>query len=317
MSVALSEISDTVKPGDTFNKILLRHHISRQSINQVNAEIHNLTPLSKLAPGDTVKFKHDEHSRKLMSCAIYSSKPYILNNYGQSYRIHPLSSNDNVTIITTHTQDKTHNKHWSIAQRACQQAFPGKQGVIQAAFTNDRLNSLKLIQDDQVRYAFINHQANTFVDENLKTIVPIFSRTPTNFTRISSPFNPNRLHPISKKVKPHNGVDLAAPINTPIWAAASGVVTHKSSDTGYGNMLIIKHDNGIETYYAHMNKFHRNIDVGTKVSAFETIGYVGSTGHSTGPHLHFEARHQNIAYDPLTIQIPLKTKEKVVATFYF
>ena len=100
-----------------------------------------------------------------------------------------------------------------------------------------------------------------------------------------------------------------------IEAAASGKVIHKSSDTGYGNMLIIKHDHGLETYYAHLNKFHNNIQVGKQVQAVETIGYVGSTGHSTGPHLHYEVWKEFIAVDPL-IYFPEYARVDLTSSYY-
>ena len=92
------------------------------------------------------------------------------------------------------------------------------------------------------------------------------------------------------------------------------------NDGGYGHLVIIRHFNGLETYYAHLNKFHRNIKVGQKVRAFETIGYVGSTGHSTGPHLHFEYRPNSQAVDPLTAKLSAKAAvphKDVEKLFYF
>jgi len=110
----------------------------------------------------------------------------------------------------------------------------------------------------------------------------------TNTARISSEYG-YRDHPILKERKHHNGIDIACAAGTPILAASSGTVTHKEYMRGYGNVVFIKDANGIETRYAHMRNF-AEIQPGDVIQGGQVIGYVGSTGQSTGPHLHFEVR---------------------------
>jgi len=115
---------------------------------------------------------------------------------------------------------------------------------------------------------------------------------------MTSKFGP-RKHPILKTVRLHAGVDWAAPTGTPVYAAAAGKVQFSGDGKGYGNLLIIGHTNGLETRYAHLNKFAANGKAGNNVQAGDLIGYVGTTGRSTGPHLHFEVRKDGKPVDPI------------------
>jgi murein DD-endopeptidase MepM/ murein hydrolase activator NlpD len=131
-----------------------------------------------------------------------------------------------------------------------------------------------------------------------------FLRAPLDFTRISSKFNPNRRHPISGKVRAHRGIDYAAPTGTPIWAAGDGRVEFAGRNGGYGNTVIINHGKGITTLYAHMSRFGKAGRTGRPVKQGELIGYVGSTGASTGPHLHYEYRVKGVHKNPASIALP-------------
>lgn len=128
------------------------------------------------------------------------------------------------------------------------------------------------------------------------TAVP--SGTPTEYVRISSPFG-SRIHPITHKRHGHKGIDLAAPRNTPIYATADGVVTYSGRNGGYGNFVKLNHRNGYKTAYAHMNKI--SVRKGKSVKKGDLIGYVGSTGASTGNHLHYEVYYQDKLIDPATV----------------
>ncbi len=124
-------------------------------------------------------------------------------------------------------------------------------------------------------------------------------RTPCNYTRISSPFDLNRFHPILRRRVPHRGVDFAAPRGTPIWATADGTVRFAARKGANGNLVIIRHGGGLESIYAHLQKFARGLKRGQSVSQGQVIGYVGSTGRSTGPHLHFGLRKNGRFIDPM------------------
>lgn len=131
-----------------------------------------------------------------------------------------------------------------------------------------------------------------------------FLRTALKFSRISSTFG-LRKHPVHGTWRGHNGVDYAAPTGTPIHATADGVIDFRGWQNGYGNTIILKHHNGISTLYAHQSRFENGLKKGDSVQQGQLIGYVGSTGWSTGPHLHYEFRVNNKPVDPLSVDLPV------------
>ena len=134
-------------------------------------------------------------------------------------------------------------------------------------------------------------------------------KAPLKFTRISSKFSNARLHPVLKKYRPHHGVDYAAPAGTPVRAVADGTITNKSFDKAAGNMLKIKHPGNLTSGYLHLRGFAKGIKVGARVSQGQVIGYVGSTGRSTGPHLDFRLWKGSTAINPLNV--PQKPSEPI------
>ncbi|MCA9577849.1 MAG: peptidoglycan DD-metalloendopeptidase family protein [Polyangiales bacterium] len=126
-------------------------------------------------------------------------------------------------------------------------------------------------------------------------------RTPLQYERISSLFDPQRLHPILRRIVPHNGVDFAAATGTTLWAAADGEITWAGPKGPNGNLVSIRHENGYESHYAHMHRIQRGITVGAQVTQRQVIGSVGTTGRSTGPHLHFGLKHHGRFVDPLPV----------------
>lgn len=137
-----------------------------------------------------------------------------------------------------------------------------------------------------------------------------FLRVPLNYSRISSRYSTSRLHPVLGYHRPHYGVDYAAPIGTPVKATASGVVKIKSRTKGNGNYIALRHPNGYETFYLHLNGFNRAIKQGSTVTQGQIIGYVGSTGYSTGPHLDYRIRKNGKWLNPLTFVATPKTLKK-------
>jgi murein DD-endopeptidase MepM/ murein hydrolase activator NlpD len=145
-----------------------------------------------------------------------------------------------------------------------------------------------------------------------KALKKAFLKSPLEFSRISSVFS-MRLHPISGEWKQHKGVDFAAPTGTPIRASGDGVVESVGVQNGYGNVVVLKHWANYSTAYGHMSRFATGLHKGDKVSQGQVIGYVGTTGWSTGAHLHYEFRVNNQAVDPMkinvTAQAPLSPAE--------
>lgn len=131
-----------------------------------------------------------------------------------------------------------------------------------------------------------------------------FLRSPLRFSRITSRFSLNRYHPIHKKRMPHYGVDYGAPTGTPAHATATGTVTFVGRNGGAGNMVRLRHSNGYETNYLHLSRFGKGIRKGSRVSQGQVIGYVGSTGWSTGSHLDYRVKKNGQWINPLLISSP-------------
>ena len=129
-----------------------------------------------------------------------------------------------------------------------------------------------------------------------------FLRAPLNFSYISSGFNPRRMHPVLKRVRPHNGIDYYAPRGTPVYAAGDGTVTRSGYSAANGHHVFIRHAGSIETKYLHFTK--RLVKQGQKVRQGQTIGTVGSTGLATGPHLHYEFVVNGVHRNPRTVPLP-------------
>ena len=136
-----------------------------------------------------------------------------------------------------------------------------------------------------------------YYDASGMSLRAAFLRAPVAFRRISSIFGA-RKHPIFGEWRNHTGTDYAAPMGTPVRAIGDGVVIFAGREGGYGNMIDIRHRNGMVSRYGHMRNFATGIRPGTRVAMGSTIGYVGMTGWATGPHLHFEIRVDGVAHDP-------------------
>jgi murein DD-endopeptidase MepM/ murein hydrolase activator NlpD len=132
----------------------------------------------------------------------------------------------------------------------------------------------------------------------------MFLRSPLKFSRITSSFSSSRFHPVLKKRMPHYGVDYGAPVGTAVHATADGVVTLAGRNGGAGNMVSIRHPNGYQTNYLHLSKYGSGVRKGVRISQGQVIGYVGSTGLSTGPHLDYRVKHNGSWINPLRISSP-------------
>ena len=152
------------------------------------------------------------------------------------------------------------------------------------------------------RYTDAAGRSDYFTPDGL-SVRKAFMRAPLEFTRISSNFNPNRRHPVLNTIRAHRGVDYAAPTGTPVMAAGDGTIEMRGLDGGYGNTVVLRHGSNITTLYAHLSRFGAPT-VGSRVRQGEIIGYVGSTGLATGPHLHYEYRISGVHRNPRTVPLP-------------
>jgi len=173
--------------------------------------------------------------------------------------------------------------------------FAGYRDILAAEFTNDGNVYLAF------RFTYSDTQASDYFDENGGSRRKDFLRSPIKFMtpRVTSRFSSSRLHPIYKIYRPHYGVDYAAPIGTPVQATADGDVTFAGRDGAAGNTVKIRHKNRYETMYLHLSSFGRGVRKGAQLKGGDIVGYVGSSGDSTGPHLDYRIYHYGSPVNPL------------------
>ena len=193
-----------------------------------------------------------------------------------------LRKGDRFSVIYENNIDALGNSH------------PGR--ILAAEFINQGERHAVILYTDS------NGKA-VYTDEEGRSLQQGFLRTPLEFSRISSGFS-TRFHPIFKQWRNHKGVDFAAPTGTPVKASSDGVVDFVGAQNGYGNTIVIQHREHYATAYAHLSNFRQGLTKGQHVSQGEVIGYVGSTGWATGPHLHYEVRINGEPYDPMTVALP-------------
>ena len=160
------------------------------------------------------------------------------------------------------------------------------------------------------------NENGSFYDRDGNDLSSAFIRSPVPVGRVTSKFTFHRVHPILGVVRPHLGVDLAAPVGTPIMAAGDGKVTFIGSKGGFGKQIILAHANGYRTYYGHLSRFTKGLRVGSHINQKEVIGYVGATGMATGPHLDYRLSQEGTFMNPFDLKFRPKsriTKKEMVA----
>ena len=165
----------------------------------------------------------------------------------------------------------------------------------------------KFINKGKTYYAnrfFTSKSKKEYFDEEGNNMQKAFLRAPLDFAYISSHFNPNRMHPVLHKIRAHNGVDYAAKRGSPIRTTGDGVVSFVGQRNGCGKEIVIKHSNEYSTRYCHLENFSKGLKKGNKVLQGETIGFVGSSGLATGPHLHYEFKIGDKRIDPIKVKLP-------------
>lgn len=176
--------------------------------------------------------------------------------------------------------------------------YLGDARILSAEFVNDGE------RHRAIYYASADGKVDGYFTPDGHNMRRQFLRAPLDFRRVSSNFNPRRRHPILNYIHAHQGVDYAASTGTKIMAAGDGRVSFVGVKGGYGKVIILEHGGGISTLYAHMSGFVRGMRPGQRVKQGQNIGYVGSTGDTTGPHLHYEYRVNGIHKNPRTVRLP-------------
>ena len=342
-------IDHKISSGETFDKILNNYSIPNEEINQIKKKLNSDYDINNLKPNLEIKITIDQSNNKKITSFLFpvsrTEKIQLTRN---------LDSNlFEKKIIITNLNKKIVFKEGKITQSLYKTAIDLKvqPNVIiefariygfQVDFQRDiRKNDnfqimyevfedddgkifetgniifadLKLSGKNNALYYFEKKGSEGHYDENGKSVEKALMKTPINGARLSSAFG-MRKHPIDGFNKMHRGTDFAAPMGTPIMASGSGLITRARWCGGGGNCIKIKHNSTYETIYAHMKNFARGIKEGIRVKQGQIIGYVGSTGKSTGPHLHYEVVVNGKKVNSQKLKLPsgktLKGKERKI-----
>ena len=314
------KIKHKIKAGETFDKILENYLVEKSEILKIKNSLKKKVNLNKLNTRQVIQFSLDKTNNKIEEFT------YQISNTKKIYLKRSIEKdNFSEKIISIQLDKKIFYRENIIIQSLYKSAtdqkipaniiieFAGIYGfqvdfqrdirkrdkfqIMYEVFLNEKKEiietgeilfaNLKLSGQDNSLYHFNYNGSEGHYDKNGKSVKKALMKTPINGARLSSPFG-MRKHPIDGYNKMHRGTDFAAPMGTPIMASGDGVVKKAGWCGGGGNCVKIKHNSTYQTVYAHMSKFARGIKTGVRVKQGQTIGYVGSTGKSTGPHLHYE-----------------------------
>ena len=313
-------INHKVSNGETFDSILSLYFVKDKEINEIKKQLSNKINLNKLNTNHKIKFTLDQSNN------LIKDFTFQISNKEKIYLKRDIDNDQfNQKILVTKLKKNTVYKENSIMQSlyksASDQRIPAnvivefariygfqvdfqrdirKRDSFQILFEVFKDDNGKVIETGEILFAnlrlsgvnnslyfFSDDGSRGHYDKNGKSVKKALMKTPINGARLSSPFG-MRKHPIDGFNKMHRGTDFAAPMGTPIMASGDGVIKKAGWCGGGGNCVVIKHNSTYQTVYAHMSKFARGIRNGVRVKQAQIIGYVGSTGKSTGPHLHYE-----------------------------
>jgi murein DD-endopeptidase MepM/ murein hydrolase activator NlpD len=320
--------------GDSLNNFLLAHHATRadiQSIMAIPAVRHNAR---KLPAGGAVELKLNDQSELVgLKLPINHDETLTLSRTQTGFKSDlytlPVQMKDSVASGTVGFSLASALRHAGLPSSYADdlsQIFGWKLNLAKDLHHGSKFNIVYQTEEQGGRKVDTGKILAAEITTNGKTYTALgftnshgqmnyytpdgqsmqggFLRAPLHYLRISSPFSLDRMQPILHIRRPHEGADLAAPSGTAVHAVGDGVVQFIGRDSGYGNLVIIDHGHGISTRYAHLARFASDIHVGTHLDEGETLGFVGSTGLATGPHLHFEYRINNKAVNPMTVALP-------------
>ena len=314
------KIKHKVSAGETFVNILNNYQISDPEISEIKKRISKKINLDKLNVDNKIEFIIDQSQNRIkeFTFQLSSTEKIVLTRKTGTKEF------DQKTLVTKLQKKILYKENiilQSLYRSASEQKIPaniivefaGIYGfqvdfqrdirkrdsfqIMYETFVNDKgrlietgnilYANLKLSGQDNSLYYFNKEGSQGHYDKSGKSVKKALMKTPINGARLSSPFG-MRKHPIDGFNKMHQGTDFAAPMGTPIMASGDGIIKKAGWCGGGGNCIVIKHNSTYQTVYAHMSKFAKGIGNGIRVKQGQVIGYVGSTGKSTGPHLHYE-----------------------------
>ena len=335
-----TEINGVLRPGDSFDDSMKRLKISNEIRYQIISNFSKCLDFRRLSPKDKYSVFLDEEG-KLGYC-LYEAGPleiYDITRTEQGFETSrvPIPLEYRTSAVEGVIQYSLFNAFQKLEEgpsliRAFADIFASQIDFNTDTQQDDRFSLIvekiykkdnKFVGYGRILAARYEQTDNTvtqgfyfssdktpdgYYDPAGKGLSASFIRSPIPYGRVSSGFSYKRKHPILGIVRPHLGVDLAAPIGTPIMASADGKVKFMGTRGGYGRQIVLDHKGGYRTYYGHLSRFKKGLKTGSKVKQKDIIGYVGSTGLSTGPHLDYRVRCQGVFINPFSI----KAKPKAI-----
>jgi murein DD-endopeptidase MepM/ murein hydrolase activator NlpD len=335
----------TVEPGDNLSVVFKRAGLGATEVFQIANSSEEADVLANLYPGDQLAFELDEEER-LQSLELFKSplESYLFTRTeGTSFDFARISREPHVEIVYKEAVirdslflaaknggisapmamdlaaifngvidfilDVQEGDSFEVLyeEEYLDGKFVGTGRILAATFTNEGKEFMAL------RYDNADGSSNFFNAEG-ESMRKAFLQNPVDFTRISDGFSLSRKHPILNTIRAHKGTDYAAPRGTPVVATADGRVTYASNNGSFGKLVVIQHGDRFETKYAHLNGYAEGIKSGARVTQGQVIGYVGTTGSSTGPHLHYEFLMDGVHRNSRTIHDQLPKAIKLAET---
>ena len=330
------KIDHLITGGDSLSNIFEKYNINKKEINLIKEKLNKNDKVKNLKVNDILQFTIDRSSQKIIEFSYPISKTKKLN----LIRTNDLKDFSEKIVSTKLLKKIIYNENIimnSLYKSASDVGIPDsvivefariygfeidfqrdirKKDSFQIMYEVYNDEDEEIVEKGNILFANLNVQGINYplyffnkknleghYDENGKSIIKTLMKTPINGARLSSPFG-MRKHPIDGFNKMHKGTDFAAPMGTPIMASGDGIIVKAGWCGGGGNCVKIKHNSVYQTIYAHMSKFANRVKSGVRVKQGQIIGYVGSTGKSTGPHLHYEVIENGKKINSQTLKLP-------------
>jgi len=322
-----------IQAGTSLSTLIGGLNIASKNIESILFKASQVFDLRKIKKGNTYKVFHSKDSLKTVNYLVYehNATDYIFFNLKDTIQIE--KKQKEVKSITSTASGTIESSLWGvIVEKGNNPMLALKLSDVYAwaidffglqkgdqfkVYYEEQFVDGQSIGIDKIHAAWFKHMGKEFYaipfcqdsiieffDENGNSIKKAFLKAPLNYSRIASRFSNSRLHPILKIRRPHHGVDYSAPTGTPVQAIGDGVIIHASFSGGAGNYVKVKHNSVFTTGYMHLSGYGSGIRPGKRVRQGEIIGYVGSTGLSTGPHLDFRVWKNDQSIDPLKLEAP-------------
>jgi murein DD-endopeptidase MepM/ murein hydrolase activator NlpD len=339
-------VKDIVKANENLSSILLKYNTPMGTIEQLVTKAAGLFDVRKIRTGNKYTLLCTNDSTRKAEYFIYESSPtdYVVFEIGDSLHVH---LGEKEVVVRTKTASGTISSSlwnamaeinaspnltialseiyaWTVDFYAIQKG-DNFTAIYEELFVEGEsvglgnILSARFNQGGKDNYAFRFVQDNNtdYFDEKGQSLRRAFLKAPLKFSRISSRFSNSRMHPVLRIRRPHHGVDYAAPKGTPVHTIGSGTVTDVRYAGGAGRMVKIKHNSTYATAYLHLSGYGPGIKTGARVQQGQVIGYVGSSGLSTGPHLDFRFYKNGTPIDPLKVESPpaLPVKRELMDSF--